>query len=216
MIWLAPRMEDADREAVRSYVRGLLGRAWPAGNDDSAPLDEAAAVWTEIWDRDLQRRPFPDGVPMLLGARMLWRLREPQGARRLLIWWAGEVWSAWYTPLVQRGGPCLAAGAVLGAGILQPAPSSLGPAGSAWRLDAERLRGRDGGAWELGFRVRLRRVLEECGEVWDGVSGRGLLIIDGALTGAETAYAADVLRRVRLRRGWDAAPDIVRLLRIPG
>lgn len=214
MIWAGPVTEDIDREAFQRHVRGQFSAAARGHGETLDGFDDAAAALADIWARDLGRRPVPDGWVALLGARVLWALRERRAAWRMVVNWTGAASAGWYAPVVQRGGPSLTGGLALGAGILSPAHSAMHPDGASWRLQAERLRG-GAGNLELAFRGRVRRVLEGGAEVWDHFGGQGLLVVRGRVDGMLTGFLEDLLDRIRHERGWKRSPDIARSLRLP-
>jgi hypothetical protein len=216
MIWKGPATEDPDREAFQQYLIDRLSRAgcWEYGTAEMR--NEAAAALAEIWSRDLHRRPVPEGWVALLGARVFWGLRERRVALRLLEVWAGVPAAPWYAPLIGRGGPCLAAAWVLGMGNLHPAMTSLHPSGAGWRVDLDRLGGGPAGRMELVRWTRLRRVVEQGAEIWDGTDGRGVLVVRGREREIPRAWLGEVLYRTGQHRGWGYVPDVVRSPVVPG
>jgi hypothetical protein len=208
---------DPGRAALHRHLERDLREALGAGEHAQEEMGEIAAALAAAWAVDFRRATVPSLMFPLLATKLLCRLgRREQAARLLHRHVPSAARAELLLRVMDRGGPPLAACALVAAGILRPVPSGLSPGGSAWGVEIDRLAGPVEPVLELQLLARLRRVLEVACDAMavDGPRGEIRLLMaagrgrrPGVPAGAELCrFARDVLGRAARSRGWVRAP----------
>jgi hypothetical protein len=223
MIWRADTTGGCCPDAVREHLRGQLMDQVGGRLSNPTLLDDVAAALAATWRNDLQGIALPPDSLLLMAARTLWRVGEPDAARALTDGVAGEVdASRRLLELVEAGGPTLSACIGLGSRVLRPARMAAAGGGPCWTLDLAGLTTPSGELAELGVPVRVRRILTRTAEIWDRTDGGGVLGIARPPPRAASHLARLirreipdlcrlVLERLQADRGWIRCPSVCRL-----